>query len=140
MPRRRPARRRSLPRTQLRDARQMPAARLPRRDPIPSPANRPGRARRRYSASSHPRSTRSEEHTSELQSRRDLVCRLLLEKKKIDLTAIKEFFAVHFTLVVAISLLVSLVVAYLASILPVVKRRKIAIIMLLRLVFLAQRR
>src|SRR5438874_6681263 len=26
---------------------------------------------------------RSEEHTSELQSRRDLVCRLLLEKKKI---------------------------------------------------------
>src|SRR5690349_22289423 len=28
--------------------------------------------------------TRSEEHTSELQSRRDLVCRLLLEKKKED--------------------------------------------------------
>src|SRR5690349_23413679 len=27
---------------------------------------------------------RSEEHTSELQSRRDLVCRLLLEKKKIQ--------------------------------------------------------
>src|SRR5690349_22783571 len=27
-------------------------------------------------------SVRSEEHTSELQSRRDLVCRLLLEKKK----------------------------------------------------------
>src|SRR6267378_1204195 len=27
---------------------------------------------------------RSEEHTSELQSRRDLVCRLLLEKKKSD--------------------------------------------------------
>src|SRR5438874_2849727 len=37
-------------------------------------------------ASSSPRPTRrglrSEEHTSELQSRRDLVCRLLLEKKK----------------------------------------------------------
>src|SRR2546428_8385984 len=31
-----------------------------------------------------PRS-RSEEHTSELQSRSDLVCRLLLEKKNIDL-------------------------------------------------------
>src|SRR5438874_2996536 len=30
--------------------------------------------------------TRSEEHTSELQSRRDLVCRLLLEKKKKILT------------------------------------------------------
>src|SRR5690349_23693751 len=28
---------------------------------------------------------RSEEHTSELQSRRDLVCRLLLEKKKYNL-------------------------------------------------------
>src|SRR5438874_7181283 len=28
------------------------------------------------------RPPRSEEHTSELQSRRDLVCRLLLEKKK----------------------------------------------------------
>src|SRR5699024_11982427 len=29
---------------------------------------------------------RSEEHTSELQSRFDLVCRLLLEKKKVDVT------------------------------------------------------
>src|SRR5690349_22668071 len=28
---------------------------------------------------------RSEEHTSELQSRRDLVCRLLLEKKNIEM-------------------------------------------------------
>src|SRR5438874_8339911 len=32
---------------------------------------------------------RSEEHTSELQSRRDLVCRLLLEKKK---NVIAEYF------------------------------------------------
>src|SRR5690349_23697856 len=32
-----------------------------------------------YAESQRPR---SEEHTSELQSRRDLVCRLLLEKKK----------------------------------------------------------
>src|SRR6266403_3245114 len=30
-----------------------------------------------------PQIARSEEHTSELQSRRDLVCRLLLEKKKM---------------------------------------------------------
>src|SRR5690349_23961298 len=30
----------------------------------------------------HAEADRSEEHTSELQSRRDLVCRLLLEKKK----------------------------------------------------------
>src|SRR6266496_5682139 len=33
---------------------------------------------------------RSEEHTSELQSRRDLVCRLLLEKKKNKLTRFKS--------------------------------------------------
>src|SRR5690349_24016568 len=37
---------------------------------------------RRVSASSAMMPCRSEEHTSELQSRRDLVCRLLLEKKK----------------------------------------------------------
>src|SRR5690349_23428459 len=30
--------------------------------------------------------SRSEEHTSELQSRRELVCRLLLEKKKVKMT------------------------------------------------------
>src|SRR5215813_2062071 len=30
---------------------------------------------------------RSEEHTSELQSRPQLVCRLLLEKKKVDVLA-----------------------------------------------------
>src|SRR5215204_6691907 len=49
--------------------------------------------RRRYGTSSRsstccsgPRgSTRSEEHTSELQSHSDLVCRLLLEKKKTNL-------------------------------------------------------
>src|SRR5690349_23172768 len=41
-----------------------------------------------HAATSCPRTSRifprrrSEEHTSELQSRRDLVCRLLLEKKK----------------------------------------------------------
>src|SRR2546421_6719591 len=33
--------------------------------------------------------TRSEEHTSELQSRSDLVCRLLLEKKKKTIRARK---------------------------------------------------
>src|SRR5699024_12636825 len=46
-----------------------------RRRPRPRRSGRwRGRARR----------TRSEEHTSELQSRFDLVCRLLLEKKKIS--------------------------------------------------------
>src|SRR6266536_6307654 len=39
-----------------------------------------GGARRRWSGIRGP--WRSEEHTSELQSRVDLVCRLLLEKKK----------------------------------------------------------
>src|SRR5438874_8535187 len=34
--------------------------------------------------------SRSEEHTSELQSRRDLVCRLLLEKKKKKKTRTKS--------------------------------------------------
>src|SRR2546428_7140248 len=39
-------------------------------------------------------SWRSEEHTSELQSRSDLVCRLLLEKKKNKNYAVQ---AVHYT-------------------------------------------
>src|SRR5690349_23839381 len=55
------------------------------------PARRQGRAgpparRRRY----RHRRGRSEEHTSELQSRRDLVCRLLLEKKKKKTTKKKD--------------------------------------------------
>src|SRR5947209_10334136 len=49
-----------------------------------------GRSRKNAASSSRPAklrsrtlgSTRSEEHTSELQSRQYLVCRLLLEKKK----------------------------------------------------------
>src|SRR5437870_9830739 len=41
-------------------------------------------------ASGEPRSTRSEEHTSELQSRGHLVCRLLLEKKKMTLSTALE--------------------------------------------------
>src|SRR5690349_23871648 len=40
------------------------------------------RVRRRRVGAADRRRGRSEEHTSELQSRRDLVCRLLLEKKK----------------------------------------------------------
>src|SRR5690625_5585714 len=48
-----------------------------------SPAG-PGRRRSKGGAPSSPgRAARSEEHTSELQSRGHLVCRLLLEKKKI---------------------------------------------------------
>src|SRR3712207_7151494 len=39
-------------------------------------------SRRSFCSSVRVKSTRSEEHTSELQSRQYLVCRLLLEKKK----------------------------------------------------------
>src|SRR5437660_9621513 len=46
-----------------------------------APAGRPGRARRGRARRACG-SRRSEEHTSELQSRGHLVCRLLLEKKK----------------------------------------------------------
>src|SRR2546427_13069533 len=53
----------------------LPAGHLHRRGP---PL---GRGLRRL-----PRPQRSEEHTSELQSQSNLVCRLLLEKKKTDLT------------------------------------------------------
>src|SRR2546428_9590884 len=44
------------------------------------------------------RQARSEEHTSELQSRSDLVCRLLLEKKKknsVTLTSIRKRYRLH---------------------------------------------
>src|SRR5690349_23356582 len=52
-----------------------PRVRLPLQDHAAlSPPPRGARAAHRV--------PRSEEHTSELQSRRDLVCRLLLEKKK----------------------------------------------------------
>src|SRR6266496_3940154 len=46
---------------------------------------------------------RSEEHTSELQSRRDLVCRLLLEKKKIAIEV--TLFDKHWALPVLFRLL-----------------------------------
>src|SRR3712207_7341125 len=53
----------------------------------PTPSVAPGRSTRRSPsprAAPTPRPTpRSEEHTSELQSRQYLVCRLLLEKKNI---------------------------------------------------------
>src|SRR5690349_23017429 len=42
-----------------------------------------------------PCSSRSEEHTSELQSRRDLVCRLLLEKKELNLRILETYYRMH---------------------------------------------
>src|SRR6266496_1392816 len=50
-----------------------------------SPARRPCWTAAQYGRPAD-RHRRSEEHTSELQSRRDLVCRLLLEKKKNNIT------------------------------------------------------
>src|SRR5690349_25014590 len=60
---------------------------------LPLPAAAEGGDRRRFAPDAAaallplPSRPRSEEHTSELQSRRDLVCRLLLEKKKITTKA-----------------------------------------------------
>src|SRR3712207_7826848 len=51
----------------------------PHRPPTPPSRPVPGGGHRRRRAGRR----RSEEHTSELQSRQYLVCRLLLEKKKI---------------------------------------------------------
>src|SRR5437660_6949671 len=51
-----------------------------------------------WKSSTQPRTTRSEEHTSELQSRGHLVCRLLLEKKKGIETGLGEagkYFKTH---------------------------------------------
>src|SRR5690606_39819725 len=73
------------------------AAAVPARDPPAAPVPRPGTAPSRPAppplrtagpedAPRLPRRRRprSEEHTSELQSRENLVCRLLLEKKNED--------------------------------------------------------
>src|SRR3984885_16324137 len=59
-------------------------------DALPISRTASSRSRRQYATA--PRtargaSGRSEEHTSELQSRPHLVCRLLLEKKKLDVVA-----------------------------------------------------
>src|SRR3712207_7479285 len=54
----------------------------------PGSGRRPPRRRRTARWSSPCPSPRSEEHTSELQSRQYLVCRLLLEKKKKQQTTV----------------------------------------------------
>src|SRR3712207_8165313 len=42
-------------------------------------------------AEAFPQSTRSEEHTSELQSRQYIVCRLLLEKTKLHTVSVNQY-------------------------------------------------
>src|SRR3989475_2805368 len=67
-----------------------PALQLPRRGRIERDSRRrrrragrrEGRARRALGGDRRASARRSEEHTSELQSQSNLVCRLLLEKKK----------------------------------------------------------
>src|SRR5436190_2857088 len=74
---RRPPRSTLFPYTTL--FRSSPADRGPHRSSTTHWYHRPARSGEiRLAANSH----RSEEHTSELQSHSDLVCRLLLEKKK----------------------------------------------------------
>src|SRR5256886_10120463 len=60
------------------------------------PSSRPtsGQANSAKTKMQSPAAPRSEEHTSELQSQSNLVCRLLLEKKK-DNNSFKTPFAVH---------------------------------------------
>src|SRR3712207_8265560 len=56
----------------------------PRMMPTPSGVREPGK----LLATTISTTSRSEEHTSELQSRQYLVCRLLLEKKKLNIILI----------------------------------------------------
>src|SRR5690349_21935692 len=58
----------------------------------PAAADRPAGCE---TAATRSAAARSEEHTSELQSRRDLVCRLLLEKKKKNTDRALLFDAMH---------------------------------------------
>src|SRR5207248_9208459 len=67
--------------TLFRSRQRLWARRVSHRFPVPvsrQAPSHPNRPRKRAAPSIH----RSEEHTSELQSPYDLVCRLLLEKKK----------------------------------------------------------
>src|SRR5438874_9781997 len=85
---RRPPRSTLFPYTTLFRSPPVPRA-LPVDEGTPAPEERPSTPEQpsdtrqlEYANALFTRKMRSEEHTSELQSRRDLVCRLLLEKKK----------------------------------------------------------
>src|SRR5260221_7679596 len=88
---RRPPRSTLFPYTTLFRSRQSPAPQMPQPSSLqaslagwaPSTVKRYAKHSRLSSGTvAHPGHIRSEEHTSELQSHSDLVCRLLLEKKK----------------------------------------------------------
>src|SRR5947209_16124573 len=63
--------------------------------PISEPYVSPGGVREDRMWSLYSKVERSEEHTSELQSRQYLVCRLLLEKKKREIAAGRTWFDRH---------------------------------------------
>src|SRR3712207_7371578 len=89
---RRPPRSTLFPYTTLFRSVLRPPARLHAQDARGAPGRGPGHAVR-----GRPRRGdvgRSEEHTSELQSRQYLVCRLLLEKKKKKYTTILSFISI----------------------------------------------
>src|SRR5436190_13721807 len=67
------------------------------RSPAPAARSRCSRARRRHRRARRRTGPRSEEHTSELQSHSDLVCRLLLEKKKTNKERKKQTYDTHTT-------------------------------------------
>src|SRR5207249_10892268 len=75
--------------TLFRSARRGPSCALPDWGGYARCGSGPGRLRHAGAAITRTRRFRSEEHTSELQSRFDLVCRLLLEKKKKNITHAK---------------------------------------------------
>src|SRR5437016_6346417 len=56
----------------------------PHRPSLPERRELPPRLHRLHGDRQHDEGARSEEHTSELQSLTNLVCRLLLEKKKLE--------------------------------------------------------
>src|SRR5690606_39459679 len=80
---RRPPRSTLFPYTTLfRSPARPPCPPAPAQLPAARPATRSGTTSPRCTGRPVHRGLRSEEHTSELQSRENLVCRLLLEKKK----------------------------------------------------------
>src|SRR5256885_6768362 len=78
---RRPPRSTLFPYTTLFRSQRQGQASGPDERPRPHPVTEP-HVERHHVAGAQPRADRSEEHTSELQSPCNLVCRLLLEKKK----------------------------------------------------------
>src|SRR2546430_2994174 len=108
-------------------------------DRAPCPRRGPGRGRRgtgRRRAAAARRRPRSEEHTSELQSQSNLVCRLLLEKKTslvlvlvLCLERAKDFLTVRCMLALLSFLMSCLIWLGLVACLPLIPDRILLIIL-----------